>query len=332
MSKESENYDVEKVLTAQNRISEITATLSMSVLDKLEHAYRVAKEQADNYLTGYGKGSESNLSGSNRAEYNALKAEAEQRRIEALERARQETALKVEREELQAALYAGQIKADATAVLSLQADVVEIEKQLTELKRVLLSKQEEIKQARAENSTLVDLRRNRENLLADISLGVVVEKPALPALEKQIAEEEKRAAELNKAAEQTAAVVSGIERKIAEAEKVLAHKKTKLQQAHSDFLLAETELTAAEYIRLSDMLSKQFARLAVLGELVEKQPAFATKGILSWQCRAFKIPAFNLNACTQASKDGYLYTYEGLDLDGAARAIKSEMEAMGLVV
>lgn len=331
----AENYDAEKLLVEKNeiksRIKIIHNSITRMCTQPLSTVAADARARIQSYLYNHAGGNESNLSETRKAEYLRLKEDAGQKQKVLLKKLEEEKALLAELDELKARLSSLSRAASADNVLQLQTDVAEIESRITELTTAISREEDKVRQGNANSSLLDKLNRQREDLLADVALGVKVDQTAQQQIENKIAEEEQRVREAYNLACQAANAIAGLQRKIEEAQQEHTAKKEALQQAYCDFLITEVEKAGAEFSKTAERLWGQFSRVLALGEMIEKHPSADGKQIITGKCREFNIPAFMLDACSSQKKSDFLFDFKNIDISAAINSVKGDIAALGIV-
>lgn len=151
-----------------------------------------------------------------------------------------------------------------------------------------------IAKAKAANPNVANRQQERYNLLADIAMGNAGEKD-LKDLDAVIAKEQREVSTAEKEAEplieKANATVSGLERKLATANKTLQALESKSSEVAHRYFMGEAEKVAVQYVNSALILKEQHQRLLGLDLILSKHGG---RGIVRPGARPIQIPLFLL--------------------------------------
>lgn len=321
--------------TIEDRIKSIGIELGkLAGLNQQSTEAADARSRAKSYLNHHGKGSEANIPDSKKGEYARLKQDAETKTAPVQIAITKDKALRTELADLQTKLKSIGRQAAAGDVLRYQAQVADIESNISEFKRVIALEEEKVVQGNTDSKLLTQLHLKRSDLMADQALGKTIDKSHLDKIEAQIAEEDARILQAKAVSSSANIIIGGLKRKINDAEQSLNTAKKYLQMVCCDYLIAEAEKTGGEFVELAAKLWEKHMRLLALGRMIEKQPDVKGLPIATADCMKFKIPAFNLKSCLDGNKQSRWlpwHTEEGYpDLTAAVESTKRDINELGI--
>ncbi|MFZ4860053.1 MAG: hypothetical protein ACOYL3_27130, partial [Desulfuromonadaceae bacterium] len=185
-------------------------------------------------------------------------------------------------------------------VLTYQTTVADTKLKRNNLRKIIADKETEISGMTSFSSTLPELAERRENILADMLLGVN-RQPELDQVNAEITAETKRQSDHTAALSQATATatpaLAGLRRKLASIESELATLKG-LSTAHIlDVLKEDAEQIAVAYVQsVSDMAAKA-TQLRALSQLIKNYGGNISNNYTGQELTA---PVFNLKACLDA--------------------------------
>lgn len=318
----------------KNRIDEVIIQLSrFGNLSQLGTACADSMSRAKNFLNYRGNGVEASLSENHKREYNALKEDAEKKSAVYSADKQKDEALRKELAELRVELENLDRYASAGDVKKYQNEADEIEVHIKELNQAIMRVSEKATQSNGVSDELNNLHREREDLMADMAIGVANNDVRLAEIEALISKEESRISEAKKVGDDAKKVIAGLQRKITEAEQKLADVNETLQSVYCEFLISEAEKEGARFIELSGKLWGQFSRLIALGTMIENHPGANGVSIITGNCRNIKLPLFNLKSCPDNQQEsGFYRTFNQLNISDEVYTVKRDFAALGLSI
>ncbi|ABK99999.1 hypothetical protein [Pelobacter propionicus] len=145
-----------------------------------------------------------------------------------------------------------------------------------------------------------DLLRQKEDLLADAATGKNVAK-RLETIEAKIKEYEQSCSELTNQARNAEQAIAGLERRRAEAEKVVRAERTDLDEMLIFRFKSELQTAYSDFITAGKLLAERFRRVAALDTLVAETSHGREKSILNATANAYRILDITKNA------DGFIF-------------------------
>jgi peptidoglycan hydrolase CwlO-like protein len=145
-----------------------------------------------------------------------------------------------------------------------------------------------------------DLLRQKEDLLADAATGKNVAK-RLETIETKIKEYEQNCLELTNQARKAEQAIAGLERRRAEAEKVIQAEKADLDEMLVFWFKSELQTAYSDFIAAGKLLAERFRRVAALDTLVAETSHGREKSILNATANAYRIRDITKNA------DGFIF-------------------------
>jgi hypothetical protein len=262
-------------------------------------------------LTKFGNNIDRVMASNRRADYLTIKGEVERLGRDLERRKQVDIEIRSRFAKLEEELNAFDLQVSLKELLVLQDKVKEVENIFTGLNEAITSAQAIVERDNLSNTqSLVALTEERENLLADIASGEVVDKGKLEKIEKQIAIEEAINEKHVNSIITAKHTISGLNRKIASVEAELSVAKINFNTAAVSFIKTEIEKAGGEYAVLANQISDTFMRIISLAELCGNLGTpVDVFGPHTWR---IKIPAFAASVCkTQKnnSMDGIIFQY-----------------------
>lgn len=140
---------------------------------------------------------------------------------------------------------------------------------------------------------LAELRAEREELAAQVALEEEPE-DKLAKLDKKIREVEELCRADQTAMQDQAGVISGLQKRLNEAETRLSRKQAEISQARHDYLLNQAEKTAKQFIAESKKLAKLDRKMKAYVQVLHLEQ----NGDDSLKIPAYSLPAFTEACCT----------------------------------
>ena len=182
-------------------------------------------------------------------------------------------------------------------VLSYQSQVAAAGQLVAELRAAIDDKEYELMQIECFSTNLPKLMEQREDLLADIAMGM--DKSAeLATLDRVIQTEQEKKRAHSEAVTNAAATirpaVSGLRRKLATAEVELTRLKGMKSSIIEEFIKTEAELVAQSYIESAVTVARKLEKLRALGTLIK---SYGGSIYNNYSGGTLNVPIFNLDAC-----------------------------------
>lgn len=262
----------------------------------------LSRVESFNYLHGRSKEDFSNEA--RRSEYLNLKKDAEEKRLASIEARKTEEQLRQELASLKEELASLDYFAKVNDLKKYYDQVAEAKRLVEELNHAIAVEREKAALGNTESQVLAELLREKEDILADRAIGNDIDKKRLEILEKQIEEESSIVKEQRQAASQAESVISGLNRKLKEAEEQLDSFQKTLETVYLYYLTHEAERIGHEYAELASKLMEKAQGIIAIGKMIEKHPeANHSNPIYSGHNEGFRIPCFNLDSCRGTDKD-----------------------------
>ena len=224
-------------------------------------------------------------------------------------------------------------------VLQYQREVKAAEQVVAVLLTTIDEKNQEIASLESFTTTLPDLIKQREDMLADISLGV--DKQAeLASLKEAIFDEEKKQREHDELMKTVNTTVKpalpGLLRKLATAKSELARLQEMKAEIIKEFLKSEAEQIAINYMESILNLTNNLQRLRSIGNMIR---IYGGNIFNNYSGGALAVPIFNLNACMNeihASNPGQLKAIVAVgpysDLSPVMQTESERFKAQGVIL
>ncbi len=229
---------------------------------------------------------------------------------------------------------------DLNAVLEHQIQIETTQKTIAALSSAIGVQDAAIAKAQASIPQLADRASQRENLMAEITLGEAKEGD-LHVLDEQIAKDKKA---FDKANDSVAPLVdkartirAGLERKLNEAKETASRLESHSQEIRRLFLIQEAEKAAAVYIANAEALKLNYRHLRALEILINSQGGKSIKGMSSDK---LYIPVFSLqqfNGLADPNTSAGLDTFYNATWDGLLKSFselaeyeKERLEGLGI--
>lgn len=206
---------------------------------------------------------------------------------------------------LEEELMAFRAALDAEDVLAFQKDVAAAREKAAGLRDLIGQQQHVIAEASASVPTFPDRKEERENLLVDIATGMASEAD-LKQLDAKIKKEADAVAkareQIKSPVEQARQTMSGLERRLEEAEVQLKALEEKKGEVLYEFLMARAEKLGGEYAALAEQLVERYKQIMAINSAVLGIDDTFPKLLLPGY-DTFSIPLFALRS--HAALDAY---------------------------
>jgi chromosome segregation ATPase len=218
----------------------------------------------------------------------------------------------------------------AADVLEYQRQVSEARKNVEGIAAIVKKRESLVERANDEMPLLNELRQRKEDLLAEIALGSDRQQ-ALGEITKEIDDERKRIAELERAGAEASRALPGLKRKLSEAEDALKDLESRKKKILLAYLRGEADNAAQEYSETALKLVGVYLKLTALDSLMKAQGGQSTAppaGRLrpdGNQETMFKIPTFQLKAFEQIEDRSFPFEVYAVRL---AQRLDSQQAAM----
>lgn len=192
------------------------------------------------------------------------------------------------------------------AVLELQEKITGTRKTISDLEAAIESKEKVLAAAQPADSGLLTLQKQREDLLAEITLGGGNQKE-LDRINKAIADEQ---AKMQKSAGSNGALiadteqaVAGLKRKLESTESELAELEYARYHAVQCCLISEVERIGDEYLYAAEQLAQNHRRLLALDQLLGQHHRGATIKRINQE--KLTIALYDLKSHKAAASSGF---------------------------
>lgn len=220
------------------------------------------------------------------------------------------------------------------AVLDLQEKITVTRKTVADLEAAIKSKEQVLAGAQPTDSGLLNLQKQREDILAEITLGRGNQKD-LDRINKAIAEEQvkvqKTAGSNAGLVAETQQALAGLQRKLEATENEFAELEYARYHAVQCCLISEVEQAGNEYLVIAGQLALAHRRLLALDTLLDQHHRGAT--VKRVNQGKLLIPLFDLKSHKAAESSGYpgefgevSKTYR--DTLGFSRAVDAERQRL----
>lgn len=273
-------------------------------------------------------GSEASIPDSRRAEYLSVKEQAETKRADVNELKEKDACLRQELTKLEEELGNFQYQAAANEVIEYQEKVASIKEDINTLVHAISREEEKQQKAKEPNPVLVELKRRREDIMAEMAIGGKDgDRTELKKIEDRIAEEQKKADELKDAASSAGIAIMGLKRKLEAVQASLKTEEQNLEALFTQYLIAEVEKEGKEYVKLADEFAGKFKRIMALSKMIsdKKGPSITT-----WAVQNFKIPGFTLNACKDAMEGDNIFDYQKVNQPEEVESVRQSIKGLGI--
>lgn len=296
---------IERREEIERKITSVCSSLSnMPPVQQLVIAAGEALSRVKSFDYLNGRNKEAFSSEAQKSEYHNLKKDAEEKRLSSIEARKTEESLRQELASLKEELASLDYFAKVNDLKKYYDQVAESKRLIEELNHAIAVEREKAALGNTESQVLVELLREKEDILADRAIGNDIDKKRLEILEKQIEEEASIVKEQRQAASQAESVISGLNRKLKEAEERLDSFQKTLETVCLYYLSHEAERNGHEYAELASKLMEKAQRIIAIGKMIEKHPeANRLNPIYSGHNEGFRIPGFNLESCQGTDKD-----------------------------
>ena len=227
-----------------------------------------------------------------------------------------------------------EFRAPIEEVLEYQEVLAEAVAKVASLKSKVTKLAATIEEGNPAEKALSELRKERESLLADIELGDG-SKDDLLKLDYRFEETEEKAAKRNAAIIQAKETITGLTRKIQQAEKELEIIREQTPEILQQFLMNEAESVYDEYVKHCLEVEEKYRQLVGLNELLGKHvPASPPGGFVGYMHHRILMPAFNLKTRTVPPTDPsqVLFNAEGLNGPAVIETEKERIRQMGVTI
>jgi len=190
-------------------------------------------------------------------------------------------------------------------VLSYQSEVVDAERIVDELRVAIQNTNFALEKLNSFTTVLPSLVIQRENVLADIAMGM--DKQAeLNQLDTDICTEESRKREheeaVAKACSTLKPALAGLQRKLTDAESELILLKEKKPTVIEGFLKSEAERLATSYVETAVNLARQLERIVAIGSMIK---SYGGNIFNNYSSQTLTVPLFSLAACLDNTHPAY---------------------------
>jgi len=312
---------VEKKLALKKMINEIKTTLSSPRLFNLsskQYAGSDAVRRLESFIHLNGNGREDKIPERKRDELVTLKDEAAKKKKEYQDLYEEKQRLEKTLAALEEELRQFELSAEAADIIGQQKKIDSLKDEISSFEKAIAEQQLIISDNQVAKP--VDLHRQREELLADSSLGVDVAEQ-LQTVEQKISGKQKEmesAQELCAAAKNT---IQGLSRKIDEGKSKIEILERDKEEMIIAFLKSEMRGAEIEYQIHAEALIDSYRRLYALDSLLTRIPDESGVSVFSGEARRIQVP----NVAPISKLSGFLFDanqftgYQGWIADEKAR-------------
>ena len=213
-------------------------------------------------------------------------------------------------------------------LLPMQATVTDLSQKIESLK-VLVAEEEgcAAEDGQGNNHPLVQLNKEKEDLLAAIACGESSDEERLAVLSQEISKEEELQDNHVNALITSSQKITGLNRKVKQVGQELALAQRNYLDGLTMFLDQELEKAGGNYVKDAGKLAAAYSKVIALAAILEK--CGMTKNVFGTYTRSFKIPSFLLDTCMAheiTDMTGVLFKFDGSDVQGK---IDGEIERIG---
>lgn len=194
--------------------------------------------------------------------------------------------------------YSHQLDVSLTALLKHKEAISEINNQITTINVIIATKQTEVQNNLNSIQSTSQLASERENLLADISLGVKTEGDLASfdqASEVAIKSINQASLEVKSKNYDIQQAIAGLEKKLDNLKSRLHVLQMEVSQLLRNYLMADANNTCNEYVNLAEKIKIAYMRLSGLNQLI--------KGLGGPEyfpySTDFNLPSLRLSACDE---------------------------------
>jgi chromosome segregation ATPase len=281
---------------------------------------------------------EERLTAEEKVNYAQLKAKISTAETTITDTQNQLDALRSQEISLQAELFEG--GEELEDVLHFQENLNEAERKVTDIQDAILKQKDIIEKANLlMQSSVEPLLRKREDILADIAVGVAKESD-LKELDEQIEIEIEKVygakGEVKTVTDLAQQTIAGLQRKLAPLQGELAALKEQRKGVLVRFLTSEAEKVGAEYARLADEITTKFRQLIALDGILSSTDSSES---IADNIHDLFIPQFHIQshvaeraALWSSNGIGVMSTMDSDSCEDDLQAEKDRISGMGIVL
>lgn len=296
-------------------------------LDGIQRERWDAHTRMESIMSRYGTNKEA-WPGHIPAEYNKAKATVESADSKVKAAKEKKAQIDARLEYLQTQFDALYQQISVEDLLPMQTTVTDLSQKIENLK-VLVAEEEGCvaEDEPGNNHPLVQLNKEKEDLLAAIACGESSDEECLAVLSQEISKEEELQDNHVNALITSSQKIAGLNRKIKQVGQELALAQRNYLDGLTMFLDQELEKAGGNYVKDAGNLAAAYSKVIALAAILEK--CGMTKNVFGTYTRKFKIPSFLLDTCMAheiSDKTGVLFQFDGGDVQ---KKIDAEIERIG---